>query len=320
MNRLVILSNPDSGGNRAAEARFATLGGISGVEHHVTGSREALPDLLAGIVASRPSALAVNGGDGTLQAVLTALLSRDDLTVPPLYALPGGSTNMSARDLGSGPSLRAALRAFLSLRDRPETIWPVEQRPVLELRSDSGAFYAGLFFGVGTIVRGAEFWARELGAARRTGEFAAGAVFARGAWGLMRRQPPFADGTALRLRCGDVSMEAASDLRVSLLFVTVMRRLFLGMTPFWGQGSGALACTWLDDPPRRLLRRLPALLRGRGPQLRPDEGYHSRRTDRVSLSLDESWLLDGELHSGGGRLMLAPSRPLPFIDLRRELS
>ncbi len=321
MNRLVILSNPDSGGNRAAEARFATLGGLSGVEHHVTGAREALPDLLAGILAGRPSALAVNGGDGTLQAVLTALLSRDDLPVPPLYALPGGSTNMSARDLGSGASLRAALRAFLSLRDRPQAIWPVEQRPVLELRGDGGAFFAGLFFGVGTIVRGAEFWARELGAARRTGELAAGAVLARGAWGLLRRQPPFADATVLRrLRFGDASVDAERDLRVSLLFVTVMRRLFLGMTPFWGEGSGAMACTWLDDPPRRLLRRLPALLRGRGQQLRADEGYHSRRTDGVSLNLDESWLLDGELHAGGGRLTLAPSRPLPFIDLRRELN
>ncbi|MDT8321878.1 MAG: ABC transporter substrate-binding protein, partial [Xanthomonadales bacterium] len=52
------------------------------------------------------------------------------------------------------------------------------------------------------------------------------------------------------------------EAEVSLLLVTVMRRLFLGLTPFWGTGDAPLACTWIDDRPRRLLRRLPALLRG----------------------------------------------------------
>lgn len=318
MNRLAILSNPDSGGNRAAAARFATLDGLNGVEHHLTGPIEALPELLTGILARRPAALAVNGGDGTLQAVLTDLLGRDGLEVPPLFAVPGGSTNMSAQDLGSGPSLRAALHAFLSLRDRPVATWPVEQRPVLEVRDGDDRLHAGLFFGVGTIVRGAEFWKRELGAARRAGEWAAGVAFARGAWGILRRQPPFADGTRLQLAF-DADGEG-SEVRVSLLLVTVMRRLFLGMTPFWGGGAGALGCTWLDDPPRRMLRRLPALLRGRGERLRADEGYHSRRCDAVDIGLDESWLLDGELHPGGATLRLRASRPLPFIDLRRELA
>ncbi len=318
MNRLAILSNPGSGGNRAASSRFATLDGLSGVEHHLTGPIEALPELLTGILARRPAALAVNGGDGTLQAVLTVLLARDDLDVPPLFALPGGSTNMSARDLGSGASLRAALHAFLALRDRPAATWPVERRPVLEVRDAQGRLFAGLFFGVGTIVRGAEFWNKELGAARRAGELAAGVAFARGAWGILRRQPPFAEGTRLRLAFDAAA--SSTDARVSLLLVTVMRRLFLGMTPFWGSDAGALACTWLDDPPRRLLRRLPALLRGQGERLCADEGYKSQRCNRVDIGIEESWLLDGELHPGGGTLRLCASRPLPFIDLRRELT
>lgn len=314
MNRVAILSNPRSKAGAARQQFIASLSGLSGVEHRLCGAIEDLPTLLRELLATRPRVLAVNGGDGTLQAVLTTLLGGDFGELPLLCALPGGSTNMSAGDLGARGSLRRAVAALLALRDQPLPSWPVATRPVLELRSREGAYHAGLFFGVGTIVRGAEFWHSELRASGRTGELAAGAALARGAWGMLRRQPPFADPTRLRLQ---LDGDRAVDAEVALLLVTVMRRLFLGLTPFWGAGDAALACTWIEDRPRRLLRRLPALLRGRANQMRADEGYHSHRAGQIELSLDDAWLLDGELHPGGTTLAFQPSRPLGFVDLGR---
>lgn len=314
MNRLAILSNPRSKAGPARQQLLASLSGLSGVEHRLCGALDELPDLLQDMLATRPQVLAVNGGDGTLQAVLTVLLGGEFEELPLLCALPGGSTNMSAGDLGSGTSLRRAISSLLTLRDQAQTSWPLATRSVLEVRSGAGAFHAGLFFGVGTIVRGAEFWQQELRASGRTGEFAAGAALLRGAWGMLRRQPPFADPTRLRLALdGQTPMEA----EVALLLVTVMRRLFLGLTPFWGGGDAPLACTWVDDRPRRLLRRLPALLRGRAEQMHGEEGYHSRRAVQIELSLDDVWLLDGELHPGGSTLSFRPSRPLVFVDLAK---
>lgn len=317
MNRLAILSNPRSKAGHARQQLIASLSDLSGVEHRLCGAIDDLPSLLQEMLASRPQVLAVNGGDGTLQAVLTALLGVGFDELPVLCALPGGSTNMSAGDLGSGGPLRRAITSLLTLRDQPLQRWPLATRPVLEVRSAAGAFHAGLFFGVGTIVRGAEFWQRELRASGRTGELAAGAALARGAWGVLRRQPPFADPTRLRLQ---LDAEASVDTDVALLLVTVMRRLFLGMTPFWGRGDAPLACTWIDDRPRRLLSRLPALLRGRSEQMHAEEGYHSRRAEQIELSLDDVWLLDGELHPGGNTLTFRPSRPLKFVDLSQVRS
>lgn len=314
MNRLAILSNPRSKAGHARQQLIASLSGLSGVDHRLSGTVDDLPAMLTDMLATRPQVLAVNGGDGTLQAVLTVLLGGAFDELPLLCALPGGSTNMSAGDLGAGGSLRRALKSLLTLRERALDSWPVVTRSVLELRSPEGAFHAGLFFGVGTIVRGAEFWQRELRASGRTGELAAGAALGRGAWGMLRRQPPFADPTRLRL---ELDAAAPMDAEVALLLVTVMRRLFLGLTPFWGAGDGALACTWIDDRPRRLLRRLPALLLGRSAGLPADEGYHSRRADQIRLGLNDVWLLDGELRPGGTTLAFSPSRPLRFVDLKQ---
>ncbi|MCC5886442.1 MAG: hypothetical protein JJT88_08410 [Gammaproteobacteria bacterium] len=317
MNRLAVLSNPRSKPGHARERLIANLAGLNGVDHQRCGNLSDLPAQLADILATGPQVLAVNGGDGTLQAVLTALLGGGFDDLPVLCALPGGSTNMSAGDLGAGGSLRRALPALLTLRDQPLAQWPVATRPVLEVRSDDGAFHAGLFFGVGTIVRGAEFWHSELRGAGRTGELAAGAALARGAWGMLRRQPPFADPTRLQLQLDDAE---PMDAEVSLLLVTVMKRLFLGLTPFWGSGDAPLACTWIDDRPQRLLRRLPALLRGQAAHMHAGEGYHSQRAEQIRIAVNDVWLLDGELHPGGAALSFQPSRPLTFVDLRRVRS
>ena len=314
MNRLALLSNPRSKAGTARQQLIASLSAVTGVDHRLCGSVDDLPALLTDMLASRPQVLAVNGGDGTLQAVLTVLLGGAFDELPLLCALPGGSTNMSAGDLGAGGSLRRAVASLLALRDQRLPSWPVMTRPVLEVRSREGAFHAGLFFGVGIIVRGSEFWQRELRATGRTGELAAGATLLRGAWGLLRQQPPFADPARLRFAFDG---QAPVDTEVALLLVTVMRRLFLGLTPFWGMGDAPLACTWIDHRPRRLLRRLPALLRGRAGQMHAEEGYHSQRAWRIELSLDDVWLLDGELHPGGTALTFRPSRPLGFVDLSK---
>lgn len=309
MNRLAILTNAASRRNRDGATHLRMLDGMSDVTHRVTREAAELPAALEELLASEPAALAVNGGDGTLHAALTEMLRSDPArALPPLLALPGGTTNMSARDLGGGGALVPALRTFLALRDRPLTAWPVERRSVLLVRDASGARHAGLFFGIGTIVRGAEYWQRQL--TRRAGEWGAGVALARGAWGIVRRQPPFADTTRICMRIDDGS---PAEIDVLFLLTTVMRRLFLGLTPFWGPGEGALSCTWLDAAPRRLLRRLPAVLRGREAELAVADGYNGHRPGRLHLAFDDAWLLDGELMPASGPLELSASPPLAFL-------
>ena len=313
-NRLAVLTNASSRANRGGRSLLPPALAGDAVTELVTHSADEVPDTLATLLDLCPDALAINGGDGTIHTLLSACLRRGALAeLPPLAVLPGGTTNMNARDLGGGGALRPAMRAFLALRERPRSTWPLTYRPVLQVRAGDHSQHAGLFFSFGVIVRGVEFWQHTL----RSSPFGAGgsvaAAVARTAWGLARRQPPFDTATRVGLRFDD---GCAFQADVSGLIVTVLERLVLGTRPFWGPGVGPLACTYMDARPQRFLLHLPALLRGREAALPSARGYHSRRSERLSLDIDEPWLLDGEILHAPGPLALGASPPLAFLDLK----
>ncbi len=143
-----------------------------------------------------------------------------------------------------------------------------------------------------------------------------GAAVARTAWDIVRQDAPFVSPSALILRFTDQPPQPA---QVSALMVTALRRLCLSMRPYWGDGVGPLACTWMDARPERLLRRLPALLWGNGDKVAPGAGYHSVRAARLALELSEPWLLAGEVLGSAGSLELSASSELAFLLLSQRV-
>ena len=103
MNRLAIVSNAGSGRNRRRSELLR------------------VPDALTDLLVREPDLIAVNGGDGTVQAVLSAWARLRDAgsvpeALPPLAVLPAGSTNMTAHDLGCGGRLTRRVGDLLALR------------------------------------------------------------------------------------------------------------------------------------------------------------------------------------------------------------
>ncbi len=310
-NRLAVLSNARSRCNAGRRSALAYLDRVDGITHRVTRDPVELPQALDELLAAQPAALAVNGGDGTLQTVLTELHRRGGWeNLPPLAVLPGGTTNMSARDITGCGSFRRGLAQFLALRHRPSATWQVEHRPVLKVMTADGTLFCGLFFGIGAIVRGVEFWEEQLKQSRRVGEWGAGTALARGVVGVARQHVPFSTPTAVTVRVDDAP---PYEQEVLLLLTTVMRRLFLRLRPFWGPGEGPLSVSWLESSLQHFVRRLPALFRGWEERLPTEEGYHGCRAHRVVLDLEDAWLLDGVVQTLPGPLTLSASDPLVFL-------
>jgi len=311
-HRLAVLSNAGSRGNRGgrwARLPLDGLGGPSLLTHDVAD----LPQALDALLEARPDALAVNGGDGTLQTLLAECARRGVLgELPPIAVLPGGTTNMCAHDLSGVWHLRRSLRAYAALRDRPRSDWPVVSRPILVIETGDGVT-AGTLIGLGAVVRGVEYWQHALRRRARGGDLGVGWAIFRSLWGLVRQQPPFDRPTPVGLAFGGGPPDR---VEVSALILTTLDRLPIGMRPYWGDHRGPLVSTWMTARPHRPLRYVPPLLWGRVRGLPEDGGYHSLRATSAMLDVNETWLLDGELQHAPGPLIVSVGGPLVFLDLR----
>ncbi len=304
-----LLHNPHSGANRKGEKA-------------IDRALQAYPELLRRDIDHPPSIVSalgefaavgvnlivVNGGDGTVQAVLTALLHESPFQQAPLLALlHAGSTSMTAADVGlRGKPPRALNRLMRYLEGRGGN-GKIVCRQVLRVRTAPiAAPLYGMACGTGAVYQGVKFYHNKLHRLDLRREVGPDLAMLRFLWALAR---------------GDEELTAPSRLSVSLdgqpertfmhagALISTLERLLLGIYPFWGEGDGPLHYTALRSQPRRLLRRLPWLLRGRAHHLAtPEHGYMSVNVGRVAMRIEGGFMLDGEIFQAN------PEEPLVVDD------
>lgn len=318
--RVCVLTNLRAGRKNARLQRVLTfLKSRPDILHLETESyrhvREAL-DLLA---QKGMDILAVNGGDGTLQHALTALLSGCHFAALPLIApLRGGRTNMNALVLGSHPDPVMALTTLVTAaRDRSLANRLVQQ-PVLRVEYDPEATpQFGMFFGVGLLHRAIERKHQVLPKRRLQGLPGAaaflGTMLARAAFG--------SESGILTPDCMTVTLDQSrSDWSKYLLFMaTALDRLLFGLRPFWGTEAAPIHCTAIAPGARRTPSAAFRILRGRAPYPHPEAaGYVSRNVHRLELRLDCGLLLDGELFAPepGRVVRVTTDQRLRFVQTR----
>ena len=296
--RVAVLTNIHSSFNRRHlnDVR-AKLGGDR-VRHLQCEDLDQMRACVPELDASNCDVLAINGGDGTVHLTLTAMIGLG-ITPPVLALLPGGTTNMTAHDI-NGRRMRfdAALNRFL---DAAAAGTPPAPKPVVQVR-DNDRIQLGFAFGMGAIIRGIQYCHEQVYSAGIGDEWASGVAVARAAWGIVRRDPVFADGVPLSL---DVDGRRSTSL-ASIFLVSTLARLLMGIHPFWGTGRGALSTTLVEENARHFLRAFPALLRGRpNSHLTEAGGYTSWQADRVEVAGRGQYTIDGEIYETNGLTVTA---------------
>ena len=309
--RVGIISNPRS---RAHLENRADLGAAAAhLPHAAPESRQALRESLAGFAAEGVGLLVVNGGDGTLREVLSALPGAWSGVPPAVAPLAAGRTNLAARTLGQSGKGEAALRRLLAAAEGDRL--RRQARPVIEVvrpGAPSAEPLRGLLFGAAGFTEATRLAAGALN--RRSlkdnaavgvtaAMMAAQALSGRGARGQALRR-----GATMRVAVED---EAAAEHPRFMLLATTLDRLMFGLWPFWGEGAGAIR--WLDvaAPPHRLGAGLWSLLRRRPPRL---PGWRSGRAERLRIGLDQPFVLDGELFDPGPEgVVLTASALVEFV-------
>ncbi len=291
-----VLINPWSGGNSNGSADLRRLV----AEYPLALQRDVRcpADVAAALrifSGRRVNLIVVSGGDGTVQAVLTELFQhRPFETPPPLMVLQAGTTSMTALDVGVRGSQQMALqRLFRRLRSG-KGLAPIIERPVLRVQVPGHGVRCGMFFGVGGTCRAIEYFHRHRHIPNFRGRTGILLTMIRFIPALFLPHGTLMPPTPLTIR---LDRRPRRQIDAAFVLVSTLKRLLLGLFPFWGTETGTLNYTEVALPIRHPLRVLPFLAMGRrNPYGTSANGYTSHRVDAVRIHTDTSVTLDGQIY------------------------
>ncbi len=306
MIRAGLVSNARSQQNKKGLSALSAAAKRAGMVHRKLSGMDELGAILADFARQDIGLVVVNGGDGTVQAVLTELLERRPFEpLPPVALLPRGMTNMTAADVGLRGRPERAIRRLARLLEDGDLAPHLIRRRVLRLENVPGyPVQCGMFFGAGGIVQAIDYCHSRIHTLRIEANWAAGLTLL----GLLAGWVLGGDRnrviTGHRITGSFDGGPEATDQRL-LVLATTLERLVLHSRPFWNQGEGAIPYTAISYPPKRLLRSALRVLYGGQRRDLPAADYASRGADRVGLQMDCPFTLDGQ--------MFAPPADAPLV-------
>lgn len=286
-----VISNPASRHNaRGGLATIeAALAAHPAIPHRLAQTPDQIEAALGELAAAGVTCVVLNGGDGTVQAALTTLCLRSAFALPPtLLVLAGGTSNMSAYDIGSHGRPARLLRALLA--GRLSTV----RRRVLCVREADGTRRCGFFLTAGGLPQAV----RDCRVFRDTNRWPGmRSALGTGLWIASRLARLLIGRMPFKAQPIDYRMDAAAvrHREALVLLATTHQRLAFGLTPWWGVGAGPIKITLINRPARRLALALPGVLRGRPPVgANTAAGYESQTVTTLQLTPPGGYALDGE--------------------------
>ena len=298
--RIGLLNNPLSGGNRNGLQKIskAAAAAYPEVFQREIRTPTEVTETLADFARQEVNLLVINGGDGTVQAALTAIFHKNFFETMPVLAVlrSAGTTSMIAGDIGLKGPRESALQRLFSWAPTGDGRAAIMQRPVLRVQVPEKAEPVyGMFFGTAAIYQATQFCHQRVFAKGVRGELGAGVALARFLLAVVLRDRKVVSPVPITTR---LDRKPAQQQKYLLVFITTLQRLFLGLRPYWGSEPKPLHYTAVGSRPRHFLRALPFLMRGRqGRYVKPDNGYTSHNIDAVQLTLQSGFNLDGELYT-----------------------
>ncbi|MCG8692019.1 MAG: hypothetical protein MI806_12495 [Minwuiales bacterium] len=297
MLKIGLISNMLSQRNRAGLEDLRDLVARNGNAMHAElDGIEGLSATLKDFAAKDVGVVAVNGGDGSVQATLTALFrDRPFERTPALAVLPGGMTNTIANDIGHANDRAKALARVFAACGNGAVPATTERNVIrVDYRPDGGPEF-GMLFGTAAIPRAIEVCHRAIHPMKLQSSAAVGATLAAM---LVRMLLKRGNGDAvlygddMTVRVDDGASRSGSRL---IALATTLNRIMLRSRPYWGHEPGPLRYTEIAYPARKLMRSVYPVMYG-GPDRRfPTDDYVSHNADKVTMDMACRFMIDGEM-------------------------
>lgn len=290
--------------------------------------------------------IAINGGDGTVSACLTAIAAvYPEENLPGIVIFPSGNTNLIAGDVGFGARGVEGLKALLSGREFKENwrsplrlSWPeaekiplsdCEEGGLLAVEAEENNSVLGMFGGCTGYARAVRIAHSPTVLRFAPHDLAVFlTIFTSVASLLFRKtRQKWLYGNAMSWQAFKQS-EAGKEVcfsertgRSFFFLVTSLGKISHGIWPFWrdsAQKDRRFGFHFLDVHafPENLLVAIANLLRGRAPfWLRSHKDYTSDFAERMEIRTDSDFVLDGEVFKSGesGRIFLERGPVFRFL-------
>lgn len=320
--RIALLSNPKSTGNIAQLPRIREYcADHPDVFHYEVEHADQIGEAMKSIARVRPRVLAINGGDGTVQAALTELTNGGHFgdSPPPVAVLPSGKTNLIALDLGARGDPVTTLERLIELARAEDLADYTVARELIALRRPGGEDrpVIGMFLG-GAGLADTMLYCRDkiypLGLPN-------GIAHSITAFALLMKMilkikagflPPDPQPLSVSLKEEGQSISG----RFSLLAVTTLEKLLLA-SELGGRRSGVLKLLAVEERPSSIVRGLAASFFGKLGREKV-RGVHFEEAQEITIEGENSnVILDGEtfLAERGSPINLRPAQPLAFVKL-----
>lgn len=303
MIRLGVISNRNSDGNGGESAIADFVSSQKDVMFADPDSVDEIPAVMRAFAKKGVNMIAVDGGDGTIRDVLSAIEAGFGKNWPPLALIPSGKTNLIARDVGSfGTGLKGARRLLRMVREDAQ-FYEVDL-PLLEAVREGLPPLRGMFFGAGVFsyaTRMAGVWTFNRGIKQSWG---VALTMARILWRYVRGK-----------RAGKVMAigEGAAAEPHFIVLATTLRRLMLGLWPFPDVGSGPVHWLAVVAPPRGLLSAVFVSWLGK---IRRRPGYDGGNAETLPIRLRSAFVVDGELYQPDENgVILRPGPLVHFVSV-----
>jgi diacylglycerol kinase (ATP) len=317
MGRIVVVSNPKSRVNRSQPRLVGELAEILGDREAVEQPADlvALDHTIARLHEQGVDTLAVNGGDGTLHKVLSAVVRRwstaagnvpfASVKIPQIVLLKSGTVNTMARNVGVGRRARPMLAALVAAVREGRPVRTVYRTPVVVNRT-----HAGFLFGTGVLSRYMEMYyaggnpgpAKALWlVAQVCASAAVGGPLARALFALDPARVEVDDRVWVPDRYAAIAIGGVNDLGLGF-------KLFHSAA----ENPGRLHALGFPCAPVEVLKVMPQIYLGR-----PTRSPHiiDEMVQRVLISgpAARGFMMDGDFLPGGEQLLIEAGPPVPFL-------
>ena len=261
-----------------------------------------LDRLVQDALEAKAEHIVIEGGDGTVQGILTEFLRHEKARNLPIFTLvPGGNTNQVARNIGLASATPQAVARALG------THKTITQAPLLRIKDKKHHKYYGFLFSSGALPQVTDYTKDKLHDRGIGGSMAVIGGILKGAAGTSSITMP----TKIKL---NIAADGVHKLRGPHLgtIVTTLPGLILGLDPFWGEGNRPLRVSYVAGEYQKLVRHVASLWLGNKSKDRSQDGMYSWTADELKYRYKGPCVLDGELLELTKGFKIRATKPIRF--------